>query len=50
MKKLRKNWWLGFLGFIGFWGIPEIIRRDWSGAIWILWFVWFIHFIPLKKK
>jgi len=49
-KKLRQNWWLGFLGFLGFNGIPEILTQDWFGATWLLWFLWFLWFIPEKKK
>jgi hypothetical protein len=47
---LRKNWMLGFLGFFAILGIPELLTRDWVGALWLIWVVWFIHFIPIKKK
>ncbi|MBU2616656.1 MAG: DUF3796 domain-containing protein [Nanoarchaeota archaeon] len=50
MKKLRRNWQLGFLGFFGFWGIPKILTQDWFGALWIIWFVWFVYFIPVKMR
>jgi hypothetical protein len=49
-KKMRQNWWLGFLGFLGFQGLNALINQDWWMSVWIFWFVWFIYFIPVKKK
>tara|TARA_Y100000310_G_scaffold167546_2_gene167442 strand:+ start:74935 stop:75036 length:102 start_codon:yes stop_codon:yes gene_type:complete len=33
MKKLRKNWYLGFLGVFGFQGIFNLLAGDLYGSI-----------------
>jgi len=49
MKKMQKNWPLGFLGFLFLFGVPGILTHDWLDMIWLVWIVWFVYFIPEKK-
>lgn len=48
MRKMRKNWPLGFLGFLFLLGIPGLLTRDWLDMLWLVWVVWFAYFIPEK--
>lgn len=50
MKKMRKDWWLGFLGIFAYQGIIGVVKGDWVQALWILWLIWFIYFVPVGKK
>lgn len=51
MKKLRKDWPLGFLGFMSIYGIMNVVEgKSWGDTLWILWVIWFVYFIPVRDK
>ncbi len=50
MKKMRKDWPLGFLSLLSIQGFVGLANGDYLQAVWIAWLAWLVFFMPQKNK
>lgn len=49
MKKMKKEWPLGFLSLLSIHGFAGLLQGDYLQAVWIAWLAWLVFFIPRKS-